>query len=732
MRKNNPSQLQFSLVRGLISRIRIAFAFLLLLGVSIVWFFASFYLHNQETQRFIDYLDVLSQTLSEPVQYFDLAHIDSTLKSYSEFLDFDRIQVLDRYSYVQADLGSVPNTKMHDYQNKIMTPDGEMVGTLLVWRGATTRPIGISAFIIGGGAQMLLIVIFGSVIMQFILKRELIEPLSTLTDSIRKDAIDGDFKPPQMVLQRSELGQVAIAYDAVTTQVKTLFQERESLLRDLTTENQTRSLQVRLFEEAIEQSKMALTYKNGASDGNDISFGGWAPPNIRELISSLTEGNQDIQIIEGHHNVNIRNVIHDNNSAIRSFEAYLENGEIWQIRILKLEGDKRAIFASDETSKKQMENALHQKNKLESLGGVSSGVAHDFNNILAIILAALEQIGDDAAINEAAVKIGSDAVERGSSIVKQLLQFVRVGKLSTEVGNLKEIFQKQYSSLSNLLGPSVNLDIAIDADIYVVADPQFLETVFMNLIINARDALGGVPGVISVSQRNPRPKEIRENLLDINAHYVAVDIIDSGGGIPEDVLSRVFDPFFSTKPVGQGTGLGLSMAYEYLRRMGGTIYVSETSSKGTTFSVIMVKTNDRITSKRKFKIKKGDIMKHTSCLLVDDEEALVKFIKIYLERLGAIVTSVHCVNDALQNIESNKFDIVLSDMYMPDGTGIDILTELRKNCDDTKFVLMSGNFQMGIETDSIENAEVVNDLPFIEKPFKLHELNSLMEATLTG
>ncbi|WP_229507758.1 nitrogen regulation protein NR(II) [Massilia sp. Dwa41.01b] len=236
--------------------------------------------------------------------------------------------------------------------------------------------------------------------------------------------------------------------------------------------------------------------------------------------------------------------------------------------------------------------ALARSQKLEAVGKLTGGVAHDFNNILHIISANVQLLLKSNNNAEKRLRSILDAVERGSKLSAQLLAFARRQPLHPSVVNVRSLLERMDSLLQRAAGESVAIDLAGGATLWnALVDPNQLENVILNLVINARDAMGG-KGKVTIALDNlsidsaaaTADPEIEPG------EYVRIAVTDTGEGMPPEVMERAFEPFFTTKPEGKGTGLGLSMAHGFVKQSGGHIRIASVPGEGTTVSIYLPRT----------------------------------------------------------------------------------------------------------------------------------------------
>ncbi|HHO77153.1 MAG TPA: PAS domain S-box protein [Deltaproteobacteria bacterium] len=395
--------------------------------------------------------------------------------------------------------------------------------------------------------------------------------------------------------------------------------------------------------------------------------------------------------------------------------------------------------AVDISEKKNMEIQLVHAQKMETIGELAGGVAHDFNNILTGIsgnLAMLKRTSDRAR-QLTYIETLEHISERARDLIQQLLVFTK----RNEGKPINISVQQVFNEVLNMARKSIPKNIMIDfpdfeKDYLVYMDHTQLTQVLLNLIVNAKDAIDDKQnGLISVDvqaisvDRNTR----RRYLLDSLGKYIKVDIIDNGCGMSNDILSKIFDPFFTTKEKGpnKGIGLGLSITYTIVKNSGGSIQVQSEPGKGSRFSILLPVSeaeDTRVPSKEEFTPDKES--KKARILLVDDEEMLREIGKEMLEFLGHEVDTVSDGHKCLEKLVSNKqgYDIIILDMIMPGLDGYHTLQEMKNLGVSTKVIISSGFSFEHEKHDILNNPLIVAKL---NKPFNMDELSSVLQKMLT-
>jgi signal transduction histidine kinase len=329
-----------------------------------------------------------------------------------------------------------------------------------------------------------------------------------------------------------------------------------------------------------------------------------------------------------------------------------------------------AAFVSLRHSQEQLEAsqvALHQAQKMEAIGQLTGGVAHDFNNVLQIIggnLQLLKLVGDLNAAGLARVDMALAGVERGAKLSSHLLAFARRQPLQAVVINPGHLLREMDDMMRRVLGPRARVVTEIDASLgSTMVDPSQLNNVLLNLAINARDAMGVAGGTltiraINVGPHDPLPPEVPAG------HYVLIEVADTGKGMPPEVLERAFEPFFTTKPTGQGTGLGLSMAYGFVKQSGGEIVLDSQPGKGTSVRVYLPRSGAAPVEQQNLSTPLLGGLE--TILVVEDEEDVRSTTCGILSALGYRVLEAPDAARAIEIVESGEaIDLVFSDVIMP-------------------------------------------------------------------
>jgi PAS domain S-box-containing protein len=389
------------------------------------------------------------------------------------------------------------------------------------------------------------------------------------------------------------------------------------------------------------------------------------------------------------------------------------------------------VHAQEE--KWNLQAQLHQAQKLESVGQLAGGVAHDFNNLLAVISGSaqflIDQLPEDNEMREDLLEIRS-AAKRGSGLTRQLLIFSRRDLIAPDILDLNEVIRPALKLLSRALGERVEIQADLDPDLAPInADYGQMEQVLMNLAINARDAMPG-GGTLSIHTSVVTVAEDEASrVLDLEAgRYVKVTVGDTGMGMSDEVKQKAFEPFFTTKPKSGGTGLGLATVYGIVKGAGGHIDISSEEGRGTSFQLLFPVSEEKATVEDTIDLRgpgpRGD---GETILLVEDDAAVRAVTKRILETHAYKVIEAPGGKDALMTFEDRRaeIDLLVTDIVMPDISGVELAGRLRSTSPDLKVLFMSG-YSPAVFT----GGEGDFDDPLIQKPFERDDLLHMVRQVL--
>jgi PAS domain S-box-containing protein len=415
-----------------------------------------------------------------------------------------------------------------------------------------------------------------------------------------------------------------------------------------------------------------------------------------------------------------------------------KNGEIFPIELTVSEWKHNGEtfftgMVEDITTKKAIEERMHQSQKLEALGQISGGIAHDFNNILAILMGYLELLArklpkDNSSLLKY-IDLCLKAVDRGSQLTRKLLAFARKQEISPIALDINVIVRDSVEMLEKVLGKEIEIKVEPwESPLNIFVDESELENVILNMAINARDAMDGY-GVISLSIRKAENvKFVEEELVpDAQNSYAELSISDTGKGIPPEILGKIFEPFFTTKVKNKGTGLGLSLTYGFMQQSKGNITVYSELGKGTCFKLYFPIADSK-SSESNANIDPPEVTmnfkaKDKNILLVDDELSMLNIGNSILSDLGYNVSTAENASDAIIIMNKMAIDLVITDVIMPgEMNGIGLATYITESYPKTKIILSSG-FPGHLHK---EESNVMKEFTSIEKPFRIKELESIV------
>jgi len=407
-----------------------------------------------------------------------------------------------------------------------------------------------------------------------------------------------------------------------------------------------------------------------------------------------------------------------------------EGKELWVesrwslIRDRNNEPRSTLIINTDITDRKKLEAHLSRAQRMESIGALAGGVAHDLNNVLTPILMAVRMLRDEVKDNSAHELIDTleTSAQRGASIVQQVLSFARGGDAQRSIFSLKHPLSEVTKIARDVFPPSVHIRARIAKDLWPIeGDPTQMHQVFMNLLVNARDAMPH-GGRLQVDAENRR---IDENYARMHSEaqpgpYVVVTVTDTGTGIPPGVIDKIFEPFFTTKEIGKGTGLGLSTVMGIVRGHGGFINVYSEPNKGTSFKVHFPAARAAIAEIEKsgqLELPRGN---GELILVVDDEQPVRDILRMTLEDNGyrALTASDGAEAVAVYAEHRSEIDLLIVDIMMPIMDGPATVRAIQRFNPKAKFLIVSGL----MDNEKVATMQEFGPLAFLAKPFTTEQL----------
>ncbi|QOD38680.1 ATP-binding protein [Candidatus Wolbachia massiliensis] len=462
------------------------------------------------------------------------------------------------------------------------------------------------------------------------------------------------------------------------------------------------------------------------------------------------DNNSIFTLILDDYHIKIREYFSSNRINNASFDVQLNDNNNMKIYFNKFLHNRTMFilcYFVDNTEHKNLEIKLEHYQKMQAIGQLAGGIAHDFNNILTGIigfcdLLLLKHSAGDPSFGDI-IQIQQNA-KRGSNLVKQLLAFSRRQTMQPKIIDVNSTIANLYEMIKRLIGENIKFTTYYGRDLGMVrADQGQLEQVIINLVINASAAMekGGELTIRTFDKKidslNSTPWDMFSPDKEAIEHgnYVVIEVIDTGCGMTSNTIEKVFDPFFSTKDITSGTGLGLSTVYGIIKQTEGYIYVASKVNHGTKFSIFlpMVYISDENNiEKDSEEIEKpvvSEVKGNGIILLIEDEDSVREFTTKALERRGFDVIEASMGSKALEIIstKSQHIDLIITDVIMPEVSGPEIVKEALIHRPDIDVIFISGYAEDAfLKNDTIN----IEDFHFLPKPFTLSELGNKVQSVL--
>jgi signal transduction histidine kinase/ActR/RegA family two-component response regulator len=563
----------------------------------------------------------------------------------------------------------------------------------------------------------------------FFFSRSVSGPLLSLSNAATEIG-KGNLDTKVEVSSRDEIGQMAHAFNTMAERLREYVagqRRSEETLRK--SEMQNRALINAIPDMIFRVSKEGtfLEYKAARH------FSSYVPPT--EFLGARV---QDIMPAEV------------GQKALHHIEYAIQTGELqtleyslqfghelrqYECRIVSISQDDALAIIRDITEHRQLEEQLRQAQKMEAIGTLTGGVAHEFNNILNVVLGYGELLQGNLD-KENRLRGYVDTIvasgERAAKLTRGLLAYSRRQMTHMEAVDVNEVVRAMEGLLSSFIAKNIRLTIEIsDRELTTMADRAQIEQVLMNLASNAIDAMQG-GGVLTISTQTAAYREEVHGpppSMKPDA-YALISVKDNGVGIDKDTQGKVFEPFFTTKEVGKGTGLGLSMVYGMVKRHDGHITLESEPGRGSIFNVYLPLAEAGKAEKEPLPSSLKPESGAGTVLVAEDDRAVQDLIKLGLEKHGYGVILANDGTDAVEKFTQYKEEIslLLFDAAMPGKSGTEAYEEIRKTHSHIKVLFMSGH----MAADTYARAILDKGLPFLSKPFTLNELIYKIHETLGG
>jgi signal transduction histidine kinase/CheY-like chemotaxis protein len=397
---------------------------------------------------------------------------------------------------------------------------------------------------------------------------------------------------------------------------------------------------------------------------------------------------------------------------------------------LVLGGTLVLLMLRDMAERRRAEETLRQSQKMEAVGQLTGGIAHDFNNLLTAVIGNLDLIRNRVKDNERLSRLADNALEasrRGAKLASQLLAFSRSQRMAVTPVDLQQLFSGISGLLAQSVGPAIQVRMELDPDARrVMSDSNQLELALLNLAVNARDAMPA-GGKLIISAR-------RANVVDRHlpkGDYVQLSVTDTGVGMTEEVRARAIDPFFTTKPVGQGTGLGLSQVYAVARESGGSLHIDSEIHQGTTVCLVLplappdaVVPTATPAAPELVEAEPEPSGNSAVVLVVDDDRLVRRFMSESLRSLGYEVRDTDNGVDALLLLDARRVDLLLADFAMPGMNGAELAKAAQIKQPGLPVLIVSGY------ADSAAVEAALGTARQLRKPFDMAELGAAVAELL--
>ena len=424
-------------------------------------------------------------------------------------------------------------------------------------------------------------------------------------------------------------------------------------------------------------------------------------------------------------------VAHDITASKVAEAALRELNETLELKVAERTAElSKALdtLQAETADRVRAEEALRQAQKMEAVGQLTGGIAHDFNNLLTPIVGALDMVRsriDDVRLKRIA-ETALESARRGAKLTSQLLAFSRLQRISMKPVAVNEVILNMRDFLQHAIGKAVRIETRLDPQVgWATCDENQLENAILNLAINARDAMPG-GGMVAISTSPWREAE-GPDLAP--GDYVRVTVGDKGEGMTAEVLARATEPFYSTKPLGKGTGLGLAQVYGIAQQSGGTVRIESEPGSGTRVHILLPRAQAGDTRKgedgaAEAREQEQDRGNGASILIIDDDHDVRSFLTDVLEAAGHRVEEADGGESGLRKFAEGAPDLILLDFAMPGMNGAEVARAIRRERPEQPIIFVTGY----AESEQLE-AALGPDVQVLRKPFSIAELTAAVAAT---
>jgi signal transduction histidine kinase/CheY-like chemotaxis protein len=409
-------------------------------------------------------------------------------------------------------------------------------------------------------------------------------------------------------------------------------------------------------------------------------------------------------------------------------ERMADGGTLWHGIILDVTDRKRT-----EEEKEKLQSQLIQAQKMESVGRLAGGVAHDYNNMLSVILGytqlAMTKLDSKNSLHQDLETV-LNAAKRSVDITRQLLAFSRQQTIAPRTLDLNETVESMLKMLRRLIGEDIGLFWQPGADLWPVCiDPSQLDQILVNLCVNARDAIADVGKIFIETDTKVFDEDYCANHVGfVSGQFVLLSVSDNGCGMDKETQAHLFEPFFTTKEMGKGTGLGLATVYGIVRQNNGFINIYSEPNQGTTFKIYLPRHAAAVEPERKKDPALSEARGSETILVVEDEQTILKMTAVILEQMGYAVLTARSPGEAISLARefAGEINLLITDVVMPDMNGRELAEQIKALYPYTKVLFMSGYTANVIAHRGV----LYKGVNFIQKPFSITELATKVRGVL--
>ena len=553
-------------------------------------------------------------------------------------------------------------------------------------------------------------------------------PILSLANAARSFTRDKKYQLNLKSQNEDETGRLVNAFNDMFSQITSREKERDQAINQLKDNEENLKLILNNMVDGVittDESGQIITANKAA----EIMFGYSAKQitgkNIKQLIPDVVESKEE-NFLE-----NYLKSRHSRFIGIgREIEARRKNQSTFSMRLSISELPKDAnnkrrfiISCQDLTQLKLQEEQLRRTQKMDALGKLTGGIAHDYNNMLGVITGYAELLEEELENQPKLIKYAQaihQAGHRGAKLTRKLLSFSKQSASEADVVILNKLLLEEQHMLEKTLTVRIKLVLDLEDDLWPVwLDSSDMIDVILNMSINAMHAIEG-NGQLTITTQNESLNTLDAQILNLNAgDYIALSITDTGCGMDTQTREKIFDPFYSTKG-SQGTGLGLSQVYGFVKNSGGDINVYSEPKHGTRFVLYFPRHTEENQANEQHTeaVNKENLSGHETVLVVDDEPALIELSRELLLQQGYHVFSAENGVQALRVLEKENIDLLLSDVIMPEMNGYELASVVQEKYPQIKIQLASG-FTDDRHIDKVDDSLQENQL---QKPFNSQEL----------